>query len=400
MSRQRKKKSNRPAEGVAPAASETAAPVPAVDAVAEGGGEMNASEGVEMAQAAPVAAVESERESAAATEEDAVVGQAGAAETSHAAEPAEAHDVKETVAAAAPASLGTRLRRARETLRMSAADVGSRLHIPVQIIHTLEADQFDRIGYGIYLRGYLNNYARLVGVPTILVDTVVRERDHAPQLVTSGTISHSRYLYQRYSVSALYLILTGVIVVPAVLLAMRAGMQPTASDLAPLEPPTISTPAPEPASGQSATPQGGSPATGPAAGTKAATTTEGSETEAPLVASLAPFSALGHREAATPRSESAPDAASGAHTLKLSLSEKSWVEIVTTSGEKLEYGLLPAGTSRTYRSAEGLDVRLGNSNGAEIEIDGRSRDLAPFRRANVAHFRLSRDGEPAAHGDG
>ena len=41
-----------------------------------------------------------------------------------------------------------------------------------------------------------------------------------------ATISHSRYLFQRYSVSALYLILTGVIIVPAVLLAMRASFEP------------------------------------------------------------------------------------------------------------------------------------------------------------------------------
>jgi len=289
---------------------------------------------------------------------------------------------------AAPATpvhltLGPRLRLARESRGWSAQDVGTRLHLPVQIIQRLEAEQYDRIGHGIYLRGYLLNYARLVDVPTILVDAVVRQHDQSPALVASGTISHSRYLYQRYSVSALYLILTGVIIVPAVLLAMRAGLQPSVAELTALEAPASSS---EP----------GPPATSPAEKLPAAAAAgndspaaAGSANDAPLVASLAPFSALSHRE--TPAHgdvPAAPVAAGGAHTLKLTLREASWVEVVSASGEKLEYGLLPAGTTRTYSSSTALDVRLGNCTGAEVETDGQLQDLTPFRRANVARFKL------------
>jgi cytoskeleton protein RodZ len=296
----------------------------------------------------------------------------------------------ETPAATRP-SLGQRLRNGREARGWTAEEVGTRLHLPIQIIQRLESEQYERIGYGIYLRGYLTSYARLVDVPTTLVDAVVRTREVAPQLVASGTISHSRYLYQRYSVSALYLILTGVIIVPAVLLAMRAGLQPSVAELASLEAPATQEPVVPASAGDQAraeAPVASAPTGKPAA--------QAAGNDTPLVASLAPFSALAHQDPPV-RVEAAPRAApevpatppaAGMHTLKLTLSEKSWVEVTSASGEKLEYGLLPAGSSRTYSSASALEVRLGNCAGAEVEIDGNRQDLTPFRHSNVAHFRL------------
>jgi cytoskeleton protein RodZ len=288
--------------------------------------------------------------------------------------------------ARAQLTLGQRLRQGREERGWSAQDVGVRLHLPVQIIQRLEAEQFERIGHGIYLRGYLINYARLVDVPTILVDAVARQHDQSPTLVTSGTISHSRYLYQRYSVSALYLILTGVIIVPAVMLAMRAGLQPSVAELTALEAPAANSGA-EPglavASPADRSPTAVAPAGADTSGTA------GSANDAPLVASLAPFSALSHKEIPVHgETAAAPVAAAEAHTLKLTLREASWVEVLSASGEKLEYGLLPAGTTRSYRSYTALDVRLGNCSGAEVETDGQLQDLTPFRRSNVARFKL------------
>jgi cytoskeleton protein RodZ len=87
------------------------------------------------------------------------------------------------------------------------------------------------------------------------------------------------------------------------------------------------------------------------------------------------------------------------HTAKLTLREASWVEVQSASGEKLEYGLLPAGTSRTYSSDKPLEVRLGNCTGAEVETDGRLQDLTPYRRANVAHFKLFVGGEAISRTD-
>src|SRR5581483_3675550 len=123
-------------------------------------------------------------------------------------------------------SLGQRLRAAREARGWRGEDVAQRLKLPLSTIQALEGDCYDRIGHGIYLRSYVTKYLRLLDLPQVLAERALGQEVELPPLVTSGTISRPRYLFQRYSVSALYLILTGVIIVPAVLLAMRAGFEP------------------------------------------------------------------------------------------------------------------------------------------------------------------------------
>jgi cytoskeleton protein RodZ len=62
--------------------------------------------------------------------------------------------------------------------------------------------------------------------------------------------------------------------------------------------------------------------------------------------------------------------------------------------------LLPAGTVRSYASDKPLDVRLGNCNEASVEIDGKTLDLAPYRHANVAHFKLASGEATLSHSGG
>jgi len=297
--------------------------------------------------------------------------------------PEEAVRVPHAAHATHPESLGQRLRAAREVRGWSCGDVASKLHLPVQIVRTIEADRLEAIGHRIYLRGYLTSYVRLMDLPTVIVETALQQHPEPPPLVTSGTISHPRYLFQRYSVSALYLILTGVIIVPAVLLAMRASMEPRVSDLASLDSPSTSMAS---SSNSSVTPSAASaPSAQPAANAAGDASAEAPRAETPLAASMAPFQALSH--SAAPVQPAPAVSASGAHTLHLSVKEASWVEITSAKGEKLQYGILPAGTVRDYNSDYALDVRLGNSSGAEVEVDGQALDLTPYRHSNVAHFK-------------
>ena len=288
-------------------------------------------------------------------------------------------------------SLGMRLRTAREARGMRCAEAALQLKLPVATIQALEADRYERIGDGIYLRGYLTKYLRLLDLPQVLAERVLSAHEQPPPLITSGTVSRPRYLFQRYSVSALYLILTGVIIVPAVLLATRGGFEPSQAQITPLDAPETTAPA--------ATVNGSAGNdSGPAMLSSTPLNTSASD-QTPLVASLTPFPAAKHDAGdAGDADKTAPavalPSAPGRHALRLSLSEPSWVEIVASDGEKLDYGLLAAGAVRSYSSAKSIDVRLGNANGASIEVDGKAQDLTPFRHANVAHFKLS-DGDAA-----
>ena len=290
-------------------------------------------------------------------------------------------------------SLGLRLRAAREAKGLTCEAAAQQLRLPASILQSLEAERFDRIGHAIYLRSYLTKYLQLLDLPQVLAERVVHE--HAappPQLVTTGTVSRPRYLFERYSGSALYLILTGVIVVPAVLLAMRAGFDQNLVRVSPLDTTEIAAPLPQARDDSAPAPRGDTSD----AVTQATATPAG--TSAPFIASMTPFPAPAAAGSAA-KTESVAN--SGEHKLRLNLAEASWVEIVASDGQKLEYGLLPAGSSRSYDAVKPLDVRIGNATGATLEVDGKPRDIAPYRHSNVAHFKLA-DGETstAVHSGG
>ena len=209
-------------------------------------------------------------------------------------------------------------------------------------------------------------------------------------LVATGTISRTRYLFERYSVSATYLALTAIIVVPAVWLATHGGLEQNLVRTTPLDPPAHVASS---ATTNIAVPEQLVADNRPSDAAAASTLASGQPEQAPVVASMAPFPAAHPPEPAPVAA--APSVADGEHLVKLKLAQQSWVEIVALDGRKLEYSMLAAGSEHSYRSDGPVTVRIGNVQGAEIDVDGNAFDLTPYQRGNVAHFRLLADGSAA-----
>nr|WP_245889788.1 helix-turn-helix domain-containing protein [Fulvimonas soli] len=295
------------------------------------------------------------------------------------------------------ASFGSRLRAAREARGLDLESCGHALKLPVRVLRQLESDQHEGIDHQIYLGSYIGKYARHLGVDEAAIQAELARIKRAgaePALVATGGISHSRYLLERYATAATYVVLTAVIVVPVIWLGVRGTLDRDMSHLAPLDAtPVVQQDAP--ARAGSAMP----PVAVPAQRADAPAQGDGQ----PLMASMAPFPNLGSEtlQAAKPQASAAEagSADAGGHVLGLSLAEASWVEVVDGKGTRLEYGLLPAGSNKTYRSGQPLDVRIGNAEGAQVSIDGQPVALDGYRRANVAHFRVQlQDGKAVPAG--
>ena len=67
-------------------------------------------------------------------------------------------------------TLGTVLRTAREQMGLSIADTAVKLHLRPGIVENLEADDFSNISSSTYVRGYVKNYARMLGVDNALIE--------------------------------------------------------------------------------------------------------------------------------------------------------------------------------------------------------------------------------------
>lgn len=63
------------------------------------------------------------------------------------------------------ASVGMRLRAAREALGLSIEDAAERLRLNAALVLAMEEDRFALLGAPVYARGHLRNYAQLLGVP-------------------------------------------------------------------------------------------------------------------------------------------------------------------------------------------------------------------------------------------
>ncbi len=306
-------------------------------------------------------------------------------------------------------SLGGRLRAAREKRGIDIETCANALRLPTRVVRQLEGNEYSGIDYQVYLGGYLTKYARYLGIDEAEVKAELeRIKPSEPTLVATGGISHSRYLLENYARAATYVVLTAAIVVPTIWLGVRGTLDRDVSHLAPLDAaPVAQVDAPAGAASAIAPAAPSAPSAGadgaaavasaPAAAQSTAAPPAPAQDQQPLMASMAPFPNLGGD--ATHAPPAATDAGRGAHSLVLSLEGASWVEVTTKDGARLEYGLLPAGSSKTYHSDQPLEVRIGNANGAQVTLDGQPMALDNFRRSNVAHFRIEvRDGKAAPTG--
>ena len=75
-------------------------------------------------------------------------------------DPADKEDEQSVTACVGP---GTRLREAREKLGLNRAKAGQQLGLTETSVKDLETNHFDRFASGVYVRGYLKNYAKMLG---------------------------------------------------------------------------------------------------------------------------------------------------------------------------------------------------------------------------------------------
>lgn len=289
-------------------------------------------------------------------------------------------------------SFGSRLHAAREARGVDLETCAHTLKLPARVLRQLERDQYDDIDSKIYLGSYIGKYGRYLGINEASIQVEVnRIRQIELPLVATGGISHSRFLLDRYATAATYVVLTAVIVVPMIWLGVRGTLDRDLSHLAPLDAAPV---AQMDASTTRVAVNNG--VSSPLAPVEPPKVILAQEQDQPLMASMAPFPSLDSGNS-SPLKPAAVDAGTGGHSLTLSLSAASWVEVIGSGGTRLEYGLLPAGSSKTYHSDQPLDVRIGNASGAQISIDGQSVGLDDFRRANVARFRVQiQDGKASA----
>lgn len=324
-------------------------------------------------------------------------------EHEHQARPLDAPEPVGPGAADSPLAVGARLRAAREATGLPRDEFARRAHMPTAVLVDLEEGRFERLGAAVYVRGYLRSAARAAGVPEAeLAPARLAEPATATLQVAPRPAPIAPRWLTRYATPVAYALLTAVVMVPLVYLARPSAQQlAQVPSLTPIDSNSDSLvasapfapPAAPPAEAAGAVVVEGPPApAGPVeadallAAAPAATPSvaaplaaaDRASPQQPVMASLAPMPATA-------------DGGRGAQRVTLRLRDASWVEFTGSDGRRLEYALLPAGTTREYRLTGRAELRVGNSTGAELSIDGQPVPLPVPAGSKVARVVLGAD---------
>lgn len=259
---------------------------------------------------------------------------------------------------------GQRLRQAREQAGLGLAQASARTHLPVRVLDALEQGDWERLGAPVFVRGQLRSYARMLGVD---LDGLLEDASLQPvrpvELVSHSYTPRYRHVLEGMGRKAVYALITLCFFAVPIWLAThgQAPRQSAALDVKPEPLPASAPPAQVP---------------GPAASSPGAS---------PITASMAPR--LGGGEALRPASPSAG--------LQLQFGGDSWVEVQDAQGNMLERRVFKAGEQRRFEPGQAARVVLGNAGAVQVQQDGNTVDLAPYRRANVARFTVSSEGSLA-----
>lgn len=306
--------------------------------------------------------------------------------------PSNAHS--STVQEEVKQNLGERFRSIRESRGISREEMSRRLRVSPRVIQDIESDQWDRLGASVYVRGHLTSYAKILGVPTVVVSLALQSLEPPAPLALTVSAPASDSWWSRYSSAATYVVLTLLLAIPIFTMVPKRGVNSPIplvrsmedNEVGPSirEPENVSPLLPQPSSSTplSAVDFVGPPerASGSAALNPPLLPTQNSE---PLMASMTPIGNMAQK----------PELGAGAHRIELSFTEDSWLELVDSNGTKLAYGIARAGETRQHLVSTSVAMSIGNVGGVRLNVDGEAVDLQQFARLNVARLKLF-EGQP------
>ena len=332
---------------------------------------------------------------------------------------------------------GERLRAARLSMGFDLAKIASELHLTMSVVEALEADDYSDMAARVFVRGYLRNYARIVGMP---VESILRQFDEKwpDEGARNAVVRQSPTLpadvgpSRGWAGAMTWLLIVGLVVlflmwwrgyldelVPEQIRSTNLvegsapatrGMDENAGLPMPLDiDPTLADgslrlPAP-PAEGAVEVEQ--VEAAGITDQEPSALTGSADVAETPADASLrSPVSAVavgagesaqasigtsGQQEVAVQTTGSPDDGApvvEAGKQIVMTFNAACWVDVRDSDREFKLFGEMPKGTRKVLGGRPPYKLVIGNAQAVSITVNGAPFDLAPYSKGNVARFTL------------
>ncbi len=285
-----------------------------------------------------------------------------------------------------PASLGREFAAERERQGLTRSEISQRLHLSSSQIEALEEDRFESLPRGPFLRGFVRNYSKVLGLdPEAMIARLAAAapRDAAPRIVVPSQnirFGEERLSNSPYVRAGAYWWLF-IKPTPPAQEAVRAAPAPSgppqqiaAAPVAPAETPPPSMPATEPVK-EAPAPESAPPAAAP----------EPAKSAPPQPAK--PAVAEAKKPAPEPAKAAAParDAAEGAR-LHFRFRGDSWVEVRDAQGRVIHSRVNARGSEADVTAKPPLTVVVGNASEVSVLVNDRAFPLEPHTKVAVARF--------------
>lgn len=271
----------------------------------------------------------------------------------------------------AAASVGARLREAREAQGWSVDEVANRLRLMNRQVDAMESDDLDSLGQPVFARGFVRNYARLLGLaPEPLLAQMVGAQELKVEAVEAPVPPPSAWFVSPWLLG----LLLGVLLLLAVPVGLYWWLNSAPED-EPVAPVAKTAPRPAPVV---ATPTAAVEAM-PAV-VAPPTTVEGANGVVPVVPPATTIE--------MPPVNEAPAPAATQGVVKLAFGGDAWVEIKDATGRMVHRQLNRAGSKAEIHGQPPFDLVVGNAAQAQMSYNGRVIDLKPFIDVTVARFTL------------
>lgn len=307
------------------------------------------------------------------------------------------------------ATPGRILAAARTERGMSVSEVAQRLKFSLRHIEALEADRYDALPSGPFVRGMIRTYAKLLGVdPVRLLEDLPQPKANSEPAMEPRDMSVPFPQDSRPG-SHVYLLLSMLIIVAVVVVLAEwfirsqlgapegAALPPVAGESAArVEPLADPIPLPGDAGATPAQPEPeGTMPVPPPSESMTSVSQPVAETTPPAAAiELAPIPSAGPSPPAPwAGSDRDPELGSGTPPpgrarLTFTFEVESWVEVRDAEGNTILSAINPAGSERRIVGTAPFSIVIGNASGVRLSYNGKPVALAPHRESDVARLTL------------
>jgi cytoskeleton protein RodZ len=311
------------------------------------------------------------------------------------------------------AKCGAVLSATREEQNLTIQEIATRLRLSVKQIEALEADHFTALPEPTIVRGFIRNYAKQLKIeaePLLEAYSLMAPSSVPYEMIVKPSANMKMTSYKKPKTGLYGLMALAVVLGLGIWLFYQNYVQkpsPTKEitnigniDSANVE--ALALPLPEPAlpiAEREAALQASTELTLPPPQEPASQNTTQPENAPAEINTTLPTTNMPPElktpaapVASTPEPTIEPILGSTAGTgrLEFSATQETWVSVIDGNGQEVYRKTIFAGSRETINAKLPVNITVGNAGATNLSMNGKSYDLAPYSRNNVAHIKLEK----------